>query len=141
MPTITDPNTARIMERVDHIAKRLDELQPFASTLVALHADHQQLANVIKQLSTEAGLQRQAMHELDKRVVGLEKWQKGLVWFTSVALSVMMWLGGYAKQFIDSLDENNRNTQHRITALEFIVNSPNFERAIEPDRPVATGSK
>jgi hypothetical protein len=141
MPNITDPNIARIMERVDHIAKRLDELQPFASTLVALHADHQQLASAIKHLSTEAGIQRQALHELDKRVVGLEKWQKGLVWFTGVALSMMMWLGGYAKQFIDSLEENNRNTQRRITTMEFIINSPNLERAMEPERPVASGSK
>lgn len=141
MPVVTDPNIARIMERVDHIAKRLDELQPFVAALVALQTEQQHLADHMRQLNTVAELRGTAVHQIDKRVTVLERWQKGLVWFAGVALSMMMWLGGYAKQFIDSLEETNRNTQHRIATMEFIINSPNFERAMEPKRPVATGSK
>lgn len=141
MPTVTDPNIARIMERVDHIAKSVDELKPFVTALVTLQAEQQHLADHLRQLNTVAELRGAAVHQIDKRVTVLERWQKALVWFTGVALSIMIWLGGYAKQFIDSLEENNRNTQHRIANMEFIINSPNFERAMKPERPVATGSK
>lgn len=141
MPPITDPQVARIMERVDHIAKSVDELKPLMAALVTLQAEHQHLADHMRQLNTVAELRGVAVHQIDKRVTVLERWQKGLVWFTGLALSVIMWLGGYVKQFTDSLDETNRNTQNRLAAMEFIINSPNFERAIEPERPVAAGGR
>jgi len=141
MPPITDPQIARLMERVDAIAKGVDELKPLMAALVTLQAEQQHLTDHIKQLSTIAEMRGAAMHQIDKRVVVLERWHKATVWFTGIAMSVMLALGGYTKQFIDSIDADRRDTRHRLTALEFIVSSPQYERVMEQERPVAAGSK
>lgn len=141
MPPITDPQVARLMERVDAIAKGVDELKPLVAALVTLQAEHQHLTDHIKQLNTISEMRGAALHQIDKRVVVLERWHKAMVWFTGIAMSVMMALGGYAKQFVDSLDSDRQDTRHRLTTLEFIVGSPQHERALEQERPVAAGSK
>lgn len=141
MPPITDPQIARLMERVDAIAKGVDELKPLMTALVTLQTEQQHLTDHVKQLNTIAEMRGTAIHQLDKRVVVLERWHKAMVWFTGMAMSVMLALGGYTKQFIDSLDADRSDTRHRLTALEFIVSGPQYERAMEPERPVATGSK
>lgn len=141
MPPITDPQIARLMERVDAIAKGVDELKPLMTALVMLQTEQRHLTDHIKQLNAMAEMRGAALHQLDKRVVVLERWHKAMVWFTGMAMSVMLALGGYTKQFIDSLDADRSDTRHRLTALEFIVSGPQYERAMEPGRPVATGSK
>ncbi|MDS1142382.1 hypothetical protein RE432_18265 [Pusillimonas sp. SM2304] len=137
---ITDPQIARLFERVDTIAKGIDELKPLMTQLVALQTDQAHIADHIKQLNTITEMRGVVLHQIDKRVLVIERWHKGLMWFTGFALSVIMALGGYAKQFIDTQDSQQRDTRQRITALEFIVSGPNFERAMS-NPPVATGKK
>lgn len=141
MPPITDPQIARLMERVDAIAKGVDDLKPVLTSLVALQTEHQHLSDHIKQLHTVTELRGVAMHQIDKRVLVLERWHKAMIGFTGIAFSIMLAMGGYAKQFIDSIDADRNDTRHRITALEFIISSPQYERAMEKERPVAAGSK
>lgn len=141
MPPITDPQIARLMERVDAIAKGVDELKPLVVALVTLQTEQQHLADHVKQLNTIAEMRGIAIHQIDKRVVVLERWHRAMIWFTGIAMSVMLALGGYTKQFIDSIDADRNDTRHRLTALEFIISGPQYERAMEQERPVAAGSK
>jgi len=141
MPPITDPQIARLIERVDAVAKGVDELKPVVAAIVALQTQQQHLTDHLKQLNTIAEMRGASLHQMDKRVLVLERWHKAMVAFSGVALSLMLAMGGYAKQFIDSMDADRNDTRHRITALEFIINSPQYERAMEKERPVAAGSK
>src|SRR5690625_1255944 len=141
MPSITDPNIARISERLDGIARDLGEIKPLLVENATLRRDLEHLADSFKQLSTMSEMRGHAIHQIDKRVLVLERWHKAMIGFAGIAFSVMLAMAGYAKQFIDSIDADRDDTRHRITALEFIVNSPQYERAMEKERPVAAGSK
>lgn len=140
MPPITDPQLARLFERVETIARGMEELKPLLTAIVAVQAEQSHLADHVKQLNAISEMRGVALHQIDKRVLVLERWHKAMIAFSGVALSIMLAMGGYAKQFIDSIDSERQDTRHRLTALEFIVNSPNYERAMD-DRPVAEGGK
>ena len=142
MPSITDPNIARISERLDGIARDLGEIKPLLVENATLRRDLEHLADSFKQLSTMSEMRGHAIHQIDKRVLVLERWHKAMVAFSGIALSLMLALGGYAKQFIDSLDSQSNDTRSRLAAIEFIISGPQYERDMSNDeRPVAEGSK
>lgn len=141
MPPITDPQIARMFERLEVIARDIAEIKPLLVDNATLRRDLEHLASSFKQLSTMSEMRGNAIHQIDKRVLVLERWHKAMIGFTGIAFSIMLAMGGYAKQFIDSIDDDRNDTRHRITALEFIISSPQYERAMEKERPVAAGSK
>ena len=139
MPT-TDPQLARLVERVEHIVDRLEDLKPLVALVPSLQRDQEHLTDTLRQLSTIAELRGTALHQLDKRVLVLERWHKGMVGFSAVAMSLLLTVGGYAKNFIDTMESDRQDTRNRLMAVEFIIQSPNFQKAME-NREVSAGSK
>lgn len=142
MPPITDPQIAVLMERMEHIAKGVDDLKPLATLITSLQRDQEHTADSLKQLHTIAEMRGAALHAVDKRVVVLERWHRFMLAMPVAVLTISLAAGGYAKSFVDALDDFKNDTRHRISSLEFIINSPHFERAMANDsRPVAEGGK
>lgn len=137
-----DPQVARLIERVEHIARAMDDLRPLVVAISSLQKDQERNSEDIKKLNTIAEMRGDAQHLLDKRVLVLERWHKGLIWFSSLAMGVLLSMSGYIANFVNTLDTDRNQTNNRLSTLEVIVNSQNFERSMATDnRPVAEGSK
>lgn len=143
MPHQTGPQVAVILERIEHIAKVLDDLKPLTTLAATLQRDQQYLSDSLKQLHTVAEIRGAALHAVDKRVVILERWHKFMVALPSVLLTVLIAASGYVKSYLDSMGEFREDVKHRVTAIEFIINSLNFEKAMAKDntKPAAEGKK
>lgn len=139
--TVTDPLLATLIERMEHVARGVDELRPLGSLIATLQRDQQYVSEALKQLSALAEARSAAHHSLDKRVVVLERWHKFMVWLAGAMFTVSIAAGGYAAAFVGSLNDINRDTHNRVSALEFIINAPHYERSMAPglDAPVAAG--
>lgn len=142
MPPISDPQIATLIERSIYTAKAVDELKVMIADVAVLRRDQEHtdaLLNQIRLLTDSLGKNQ---HQLDKRVLLLERWNKGLIWFSSVAMGALLSMSGYIANFINTLDTDRNQTNNRLSTLEVIVNSQNFERAMATDnRPVAEGGK
>lgn len=137
-----DPQVARLIERVEHIARTMDDLRPLVVAISSLQKDQERNSEDIKRLHTIAEMRGEAQHLLDKRVLVLERWHRLMLAMPVMVLTVALTAGGYAKSFLDALDDFKNDTRNRVSSLEFIINSPHFERAMATDsRPVAEGSK
>ena len=142
MPPITDPQLAMLIERVEHIARGMDDLKPMIVAISALQKDQERNSDDIKKLHTIAEMRGATQHQMDKRIVVLERWHRLMLAMPVMVLTVVLAAGGYAKSFLDALDDFKNDTRSRISSLEFIINSPHFERAMANDsRPVAEGGK
>lgn len=140
MPHIQDPQMARLFERLDHLVASMDEIKPILTTVNTLQNNQDHMARNIDQLMTNAEVRSTVIHQLDKRVLVVERWHKASVGFTAIAVSIGLALGGYTKSFIESLNSDRDDTRQRLSSLEFILNSPNFERAMTSP-PVAEEPK
>lgn len=137
-----DPQVARLIERVEHIARAMDDLRPLVVAISSLQKDQERNSEDIKKLHTIAEMRSDAHHSLDKRVLVLERWHRLMLAMPVMVLTVALAAGGYAKSFLDALDDFKSDTRSRVSSLEFIINSPHFERAMVNDsRPVAEGGK
>lgn len=139
--TTDDVQVARLVERVEHIARSIDNLTPLVVAMSSLQKDQERSAEDIKKLHTIAEMRGDAQHLLDKRVLVLERWNKGVIWFSSVAMGALLSMSGYITNFINTLDTDRNQTNNRLSTLEVIVNSQNFERSMTPEKEVAEGSK
>lgn len=142
MPPITDPQLAVLIERVEHIARGMDDLKPLIALISTLQRDQEHMSDTVKQLYLLSESRGAALHAVDKRVVAVERWGKFQIGLAGAMLTIALTASGYAKSFIDALDDFKNDTRSRISSLEFIINSPHFERAMTNDgRPVAEGGK
>ena len=142
MPPITDPQLAVLIERVEHIARGMDDLKPLVVLISTLQRDQEHTSDTVKQLHLLSEARGAALHAVDKRVVVLERWHRLMLAMPVLLLTVALAAGGYAKSFLDALDDFKNDTRNRVSSLEFIINSPHFERAMATDnRPVAEGGK
>ena len=142
-PSTTDPQLAVLIERVEHIAKSMDDLKPLVSLITTLQRDQEYTASKLAQLNDLAKLRGEAAHKLDKRVLVLERWRTAMVAIPALALSFGIWASGYAISYLGSIEDFRGDTRQRLATLEFIINGPHFERAMEPEseQTVAAGSK
>lgn len=142
MPPITDPQIATLIERSIYTAKAVDELKVMIADVAVLRRDQDHTADLLHQVRLLTDALSKSQHQIDKRVLVLERWNRGLVWFSTSAMGVLLTLSGYVANFISTLDTDRNQTNNRLSTLEVIVNSHNFERAMANDnRPVAEGSK
>lgn len=137
----TETQLALLIQKVDQIAAGVDDLKPLSALVLELQKDHAHAVENIKQLNTIAEMRGAKQHEIDKRVLILERWHKFMLALPVALLTISLAVGGYAKSFFDSLDDFKNDTRQRVTSLEFILNSPNFEKAMDRDRSVSTGGK
>ena len=136
-----DPQVARLIERVEHIARAMDDLRPLIVAMSSLQKDQERNSEDIKKLHTIAEMRGDAQHLLDKRVLVLERWHRLMLAMPVLLLTIALSAGGYAKSWIDALDDFKSDTKQRIASMEFIINSPHFERSMTPEREVAEGGK
>lgn len=136
-----DPQVARLIERVEHIARAMDDLRPLVVAMSSLKKDQERNSEDIKKLHTIAEMRNTSQHLLDKRVLVLERWHRLMLAMPVLLLTIALAAGGYTKSWLDSLDDFKKDTKNRIASMEFIINSPHFERAMAPEREVAEGSK
>lgn len=142
MPPITDPQLAVLIERVEHIARGMDDLKPLIALISTLQRDQEYTSDTVKQLHLLSEARGASLHSMDKRLSTLEWWHKYRLAQPALILTVALAAWGYWQGFTGAMDDFKRDTRHRISSLEFIINSPHFERAMATDnRPVAEGSK
>ena len=139
--TTDDVQVARLVERVEHIARSIDNLTPLVVAMSSLQKDQERSAEDIKKLHTIAEMRGDAQHLLDKRVLVLERWHRLMLALPVMLLTIALAAGGYTKSWLDALDDFKKDTRQRIASMEFIINSPHFERSMTPEREVAEGSK
>ena len=139
--TTDDVQVARLVERVEHIARAIDNLTPLVVAMSSLQKDQERSAEDIKKLHTIAEMRGDAQHLIDKRVLVLERWHRLMLAMPVMMLTIALAAGGYAKSWLDALDDFKSDTRQRIASMEFIINSPHFERAMTPEKEVAEGSK
>lgn len=136
-----DPQVARLIERVEHIARAMDDLRPLIVAMSSLQKDQERNNEDIKKLHTIAEMRGEAQHLLDKRVLVLERWHRLMLALPVLLLTIALAAGGYTKSWLDALDDFKSDTRQRISSMEFIINSPHFERSMTPEKEVAEGSK
>lgn len=140
--SITDPQLAMLIERVEHIAKRMDDLMPLVTLITTLQRDQEYAADSIKQLHAVAEMRGAALHAMDKRLSTLEWWHKYRLAQPALILTVALAAWSYWQGFTGSMEDFKTDTRSRVSALEFIINAPHFERSMANDsRPVAEGGK
>lgn len=136
-----DPQVARLIERVEHIARAMDDLRPLVVAISSLQKDQERNSEDIKKLHTIAEMRGEAQHLLDKRVLVLERWHRLMVATPVMLLTIVLAAGGYTKSWLDAIDDFKKDTRQRIASMEFIINSPHFERSMTPEKETAEGSK
>lgn len=134
------------IERLVNLAEDVKEIRGsqkrLESALVEvplLKQELEHLADSLRQLHTIAEVRAAAHHQMDKRVLILERWHKFMLAQPAIILTVSIAAWGYWAGFTRSLDDFKDSTKQRVQSLEFIVNSPAYERAMQP--PAASGSK
>lgn len=137
----SEAQIAAIFERLDHMSNVLDELRPLAALAATLQNEQQHLSDDLRHLNTIAEMRGAALHAIDKRVTVLERWHRFMLSMPALMLTLLIAMGGYAKSYLDAMSDFKDDIRTRLTTIEFIVNSPNFERAMAPDRPVAEGGR
>lgn len=142
----TDPQIAVLIANMKNLSDRFDRMlasQERAERGMAevplLRKDYEHLSEGLKQLHTLVEVRGAAHHQLDKRILILERWHKFMMAQPAIMLTILLTLWGYWSGFNTTLDDFKETTKERVQALEFIVNSPNFEKAME--RPPTTGRK
>lgn len=141
MPTITDPQMARVLERIEHIAKVLDRLEPLTVNLNTVQRDQEHMSVAIKQIVRDAHIDRALTTQIDRRTLVLERWHKAMVGLSAVAASAVIWAAGYVTNYFKTIDDDKNALNNRLTTVEHIVNSPGFEKAATSNRPVPEGKK
>lgn len=131
MPDMNSTQIAVLMERIEHIAKGMDDIRPLVAAVSALQHEKESLNQQVRQLTTNSETHSKLMHDIDKRVLILERWHKAMIGFSATALAVIMTLGGYTKNFIETVQDDRNNTNQRLSILELVVNSPNYSKALE----------
>src|SRR5690625_777906 len=93
--TTDDVQVARLVERVEHIARSIDNLTPLVVAMSSLQKDQERSAEDIKKLHTIAEMRGDAQHLLDKRVLVLERWHRLMLAMPVLLLSIVLSAGGY----------------------------------------------
>ena len=128
---MSDPQIAVLIERIEHIAKGIDDLKSLPLTVAQVKTDQEYMQDHIRQLMTAVEMRQVVLHQMDKRVVILERWHKFMLAMPAIALTVLLTLLGFAKGSLDSWSDFRDQTNQRITALEFTLNSQKFQSAME----------
>lgn len=128
----TETQLALLIQKVEHIAEGMDELKPLASLVLTLQKDQEHSKESIKQLNTIAEMRGATQHLIDKRVLVLERWHKFM-------LAVPAFLLTASLGFLNNIYDFKEDTSRRITSLEFIINSPHFERSMITEKEVPAG--
>lgn len=125
---------AVLMERVDHIARSIDDLRPLLTIIVQVQEKLNHQENTLKQLNTLSDSRGAMFHQLDKRVLVLERWHRFMLAIPALVLTVCIWFGGYAKSYIAAIEAFQKETSQRVSALEFIINAPSYEKLMSVDK-------
>lgn len=147
---INDPPTAAqiavLVERVLNIAGDMQEVRDSQKRIEhvivdvpLLKKELEHISDAVRQQGVISESRGAAMHQIDKRVLVLERWHKYRVAQTGIAITMSIAAFSYGAGFLKSLSDFRDETKSRIQSLEFIVNSPSYERAMQP--PVAAGKK
>ncbi|AEC22272.1 hypothetical protein PT7_P036 (plasmid) [Pusillimonas sp. T7-7] len=148
---LNDPPTAAqlavAIERLVNLSEDVKEIRGSQKRLESamvevplLKQEMEHLADSLRQLHTVAEVRSVAHHQLDKRVLILERWHKFMVAQPAIILTVALAAWGYWNGFTKSMDAFQDDTKQRVQTLEFIVNSPAYEKAMQSP-PTATGKK
>ncbi len=139
---MTEASLARLTERIEHIAKGVDELRPLVADSAEQRRDISHISSLVQQMTIVQDMHRDAFKEGEGRISKLEVRVKFIIWIGAFVASTSVGLLGYGISFIDALGEFQSDTKSQIRSLEFIVQSPMFERVMEDDgRPAVEGGK
>ena len=128
-----------LAEDVKEIRLSQKKLESALGDVPLLKQEVEHLADSLRQLHTLAEVRATAHHQMDKRVLILERWHKFMLAQPAVIVTLTLAAWGYWAGFTSSLDDFKDSTKQRITSLEFIVQAPTYERSMQP--PTIEGSK
>lgn len=131
MPDMNSTQIAVLMERIEHIVKGMDDIRPLVAAVSALQHEKESLNQQVRQLTINSETRSKLLHDIDKRVLVMERWHKARLSFSATAIAVVMALAGYTKNFIETVQDERNNTNQRLSMLELVVNSPNYAKALE----------
>lgn len=120
-----------LIEDVREIRHSQSRVEQIALNIESMRRDMAHMDEKVRRLFVIADARGPEVIAIDKRVAGLERWNK----FIAAVLLSATGAIGWGVQRIEYIYRMDR----RIESLELILNSHNFERAMTP--PVATGSK
>jgi hypothetical protein len=129
-----DHKISVLMERVDHIARSIDDLRPLLTIIVQVQEKLNNQENSIKSLGALAESRGAMFHQVDKRVLVLERWHRFMLAIPALVLTICIWFGGYAKSYIAAIEAFQKETSQRVSALEFIINAPSYEKLMSVDK-------
>ncbi|MFT0547510.1 hypothetical protein ACMHYO_14405 [Allopusillimonas ginsengisoli] len=139
IPTDPAAQYAQLIERVANIADDIRELKEGQTVntqlMVELASTRRDLSHTNKEVSilfSRSDKANVATAAIDKRLVGQEKWQRYVVAMASLGFVIAGWVWGWGWQYFRGLEKSMGDNERRISTVEFIVNSNNFERAMEP---------
>lgn len=150
MGQITDPQIAALLteqrnlsSQIDRILASQERIERAMVDVAMVKKEQEHLLDAFRQLSAIAEVRAAAHHAMDKRLTALEWWHKYRLAQPAAILTLALAAWGYWQGFTESLDNFKANTNSKVQSLEFIVNSPAYERAMSEvnSRPVATGGK
>lgn len=121
---------AVLNERLEHLVRAMEEIRPLVVNVNSLQHSIDVMQTQIKQLTMGSDARGKLVHDIDKRVLVLERWHKAMVGFSAIAMSILLALGGYTKSFIESVQDERNDTNQRLATLELIINSPNYGKAM-----------
>lgn len=130
MPDMNNSQFAVLNERLEHLVRAMEDIKPLIINVNSLQHNIDVMQTQIKQLTMGSDARGKLIHDIDKRVLVVERWHKATVSFTAVAISILMAIGGYTKSFIETVQRERSDTNQRLATLELIVNSPNYGKAM-----------
>lgn len=141
MPTADTPTAAQVAQLIESMSNQKEDMREVKATLTSIGQSMIALARVqvsldhhdekIRHLSGISDIRAAEVVAVDKRVSGLEKWNKILGVLTVTALGLVGW-GIQSVAYLYRLDT-------RVAMLELTTNNQQVERAMETPR--ITGTK
>lgn len=150
MGHITDPQIATLLteqrnlsSQFERILASQERIERALIDVAMVKKEQEHLSDSLRQIHAVAEVRAAAHHSMDKRLIALEWWHKYRLAQPAAILTLALAAWGYWQGFTESLENFKSATNSKVQSLEFIVNSPAYERAMSEvnSRPVATGGK
>ena len=137
----TESVLAEVAGQVTHISKNVDRLMPLVEHMATVEQTQRHQAEVIERIGRMLESQSKRLGQIEQRQAVSERNIRIMYSVPAVLLAASMSVSGWVTGYITSLNDFKGDTRSRLERMEFILQSPAFERAMDPYESVAEGDK